>query len=379
MSSLVPSTLDRYVLRQLLWGLLAATTGLVALMWLVQSLRFVDLVVNRGLSLWVFLNLTGLLIPQLVAFVLPVTTFAVVQMVYQRMSGDRELTVMRAAGLSPYALARPAIGLGLGAVLLGSLLTTWWVPQSYGKFREEQFAIRNRMAAYLLQDGVFTEMSPGLTVFVQRRDTDGTLHGVLVDDARNAAMESTIFAERGVIAEGPNGPRVLLERGSRQQIDRKTGRLDVLTFAQDMIDMASPQKSGESRQRDPEELSMMELFNPPPGSVAPQNYPKLLVEAHRRLATPFSALSFTLVALASVLTGAFSRNVAYLRPTIAILTVVGALALQLAAQNLAARNEAMLPLVWIAAFLPGLIAGALLFAPQPSLPRSASLPTGARR
>jgi lipopolysaccharide export system permease protein len=38
--------------RQLFWALIAVTTGLTALIWLTQSLRFVELVVNRGLSLF---------------------------------------------------------------------------------------------------------------------------------------------------------------------------------------------------------------------------------------------------------------------------------------------------------------------------------------
>jgi lipopolysaccharide export system permease protein len=41
--------LDRYVFRQLFWALIAVTGGLAALIWLTQSLRFVELVVNHGL------------------------------------------------------------------------------------------------------------------------------------------------------------------------------------------------------------------------------------------------------------------------------------------------------------------------------------------
>ncbi len=88
--------LDRYIFRQLLLALIAVTSGLTALIWLTQSLRFVELVVNHGLSFGVFLRLTALLIPSFVAVILPITTFVVVQFVYQRLAGDRELTVMRA-------------------------------------------------------------------------------------------------------------------------------------------------------------------------------------------------------------------------------------------------------------------------------------------
>ena len=83
------------------------------------------------------------------------------------------------------------------------------------------------MAAFLLQEGVFTQVSDDLTVYVRSRDPDGTLHGILVDDARDKNAHATIIAERGRLVEGPNGPRVLLESGSRQEIDRDTGRLNV--------------------------------------------------------------------------------------------------------------------------------------------------------
>ena len=101
--------LDRYMFYQQLWALIAVTGGLAALIWLTQSLRFVELVVNHGLSIGVFLELTGLLIPSFVAVILPITTFVVIQFIYQRLAGDRELTVMRSAGLSPSAFPGRAL------------------------------------------------------------------------------------------------------------------------------------------------------------------------------------------------------------------------------------------------------------------------------
>ena len=69
--------LDRYVFRQLAVALIAVTVGLAALIWLTQSLRFIELVLDRGLSFAVFLELTGLLLPSFFAVILPITTFVV--------------------------------------------------------------------------------------------------------------------------------------------------------------------------------------------------------------------------------------------------------------------------------------------------------------
>src|SRR5664279_3182961 len=135
----VVSRIDKYVFRQLALALVAVTTGLVALIWLTQSLRFVELVVNRGLSFRVFLELSSLQIPYFVAVILPITTFVVVQFIYQRLAGDRELTVMRAAGLSPLALARPALAVAAVAVAAGYLLNLVVVPAAFTSFRQYQF------------------------------------------------------------------------------------------------------------------------------------------------------------------------------------------------------------------------------------------------
>ncbi len=256
--------LDRYMFRQLALALIAVTGGLTALIWLVQSLRFVELVVNHGLSLGVFMQLTGLLIPSFVAVILPITTFVVVQFIYQRMAGDREITVMRAAGLSPWALSRPALALTVLVIAACYVLNLWLVPASLTSFRQFQWEIRNQMAAFLLQEGVFTQVSDDLTVYVRSRDPDGTLRGILVDDERDKAATATILAEHGRLVEGPSGPRVLLVSGSRQEIDHQTGRLNVLTFAQNELDLTDNARNDGERLRDMTELPLDELLDPHP-------------------------------------------------------------------------------------------------------------------
>src|SRR3981189_3386312 len=162
----LPTRLDRYIFRQLFWALIAVTAGLTALIWLTQSLRFVELVVNRGLSLLGFMRLTGLLVPSFVAVSLPITTYVVIQFIYQRLAGDREVTVMRAAGLSPFSLARPALAVAMVAMVAGYLLNLVIVPGTLASFREFQWEIRNKVAAFLLQEGVFTSISDKLVVYV---------------------------------------------------------------------------------------------------------------------------------------------------------------------------------------------------------------------
>jgi lipopolysaccharide export system permease protein len=354
--------LDIYIFRQVLFALIVATGGLTALIWLTQSLRFVDLVVNRGLSLLVFLQLTGLLIPSFIAVILPITTYVVIQFVYQRMATDRELTVMRAAGLSPWALARPALAVALLATLVGYGLSIWAVPASLNDFKQFQWEIRNRLAAFLLQDGVFTPLSEKLTVYIRSRDQDGTLHGILVDDARDPTAHATILAERGRLIDGPNGPRVLLLDGSRQEIDHQSGRLDMLTFSQNQIDLADATKDEAARPADMSEVPLKDLLDPHP--MFERDRPKWVAEGHKRMSAPLTTLSYAMVGLFSALGGMFRRHGGVARPLVTVGAMVGLLALGLAFGTLGARDNSLLFLMWVHATVPGIVCAWLLLGPS---------------
>jgi len=353
--------LDRYILRQLVAGLAAVTAGLAALVWLTQSLRFIELVLDRGLSFAVFLELTSLMLPGFIAVILPITTFVVILFAYVRMNTDRELVVMRAAGLSPLRLARPGLIVAAASVGLGLLLNLWLVPLSHGAFRVWQFEIRNQMAAILLQEGVFSSLGNDLTVYARLRERDGTLRGILVHDQREAGAPVTIIAEQGRITATPQGPRVVLVNGVRQQLDRtqpgQPPRLTVLSFAENSVDLARATRQEEVRSRDSRERSVAELLNPDPAEgLRPREIARFYGEAHQRLAAPLTALTYALVALAVALTGQFRRHGGGFRLVAGIGITVGLLAAGLTVGNLATRDNSFVWLIWVHATLPGLVA-----------------------
>jgi len=354
--------IDLYIMRQLALTLFAVTVGLAALVWLTQSLRFIELVLDRGLSIWVFLELTGLLLPSFFGVILPITTFVVTLFTYVRLASDRELVVMRAAGLSQWQLSRPALMVATGAMGLCFVLNLWVTPASHEAFREWQFEIRNQLAGLLLQEGVFSSVGEELTVYARDRDSGGMLYGILVHDARERGAPVTILAESGRILSTPQGPRVTLFNGQRQQVERVASpdgtvsmRLSVLTFQENSLDLARANRNEGQRFRNAQERDLGELFNPEDG-VSVRDRRRFLAEAHLRLSGPFTAITFALLALAVALTGQFRRFGGGVNLMIGCLLMVGLLALGLGIGNLASRQSALVPLIWLHALVPGAIA-----------------------
>ncbi|MDR3522203.1 MAG: LPS export ABC transporter permease LptF [Acidocella sp.] len=355
--------IDRYIFTQLSLALALVTAGLVALIWLTQSLRFIQIIVNRGLSPFVFIKLTALLVPSFVATILPITCFIVVVFVYARLSGDRELTVMRAAGMSDFALARPALAMAALVMAICYYLNIFMVPAALDSFRAYQFEIRNQIAAFLLEPGVFTPVSDDVTVYVQSRGADNSLKGILIEDSRDRSSPATILARTGQLVMTPQGPMVVLQDGSRQQVDEKTGRLDVLTFARNDISLAQSAKTSALDDTDSAAASLDDLFHPRP-TLTPSERAKWLVEAQRRLSAPLTAIGFTFIGLFAVLGGAFRRHGGIMRPLLAVVVVTLLVALNLGVNNFATRSLGLLPLIWVSVLLPGVAAAVLLFMPH---------------
>src|ERR1700748_2013925 len=95
----IPS-LSVYVLGQLLGPVALLTVLLTSVIWLINSLQFLDLVINRGQSAFIFLYLILLVLPSLFLIILPISFFFAALFTLSRLAGDSELVVMQSAGYS---------------------------------------------------------------------------------------------------------------------------------------------------------------------------------------------------------------------------------------------------------------------------------------
>ena len=62
-------SISRYIFKQLITATIAITVGLSFVVWLTQSMRFIDYIVNRGVPATTFLSFVTLLVPSLVGVV----------------------------------------------------------------------------------------------------------------------------------------------------------------------------------------------------------------------------------------------------------------------------------------------------------------------
>ena len=352
------SGVTRYILRQLFAPMLFVVLALTGVIWLTQSLRFIDKIVSNGLSVAAFLQFTSLLLPRALAIVLPIALFLAVLHVYNRLRTDSELVVLWAAGLSKSALARPALLLAAAVTLVTYGLTLYLAPLAHRTFKDEQYRLRSDYAALLLQEGVFNTLSQNLTVYIRERQSGGEMVGILVHDGRDRSKPVTMMAERGALVRGPTGPRFVMVNGNRQQVDREKGVLSLLYFDKYSLDLSLFAPESLERWRTPGERFLGELLFPGDTPEDRRNRDKLVVEGHRRLTAPLYTIVLTLIALSAVLAGEFNRRGQVQRILAAAAAAVLAETMGLGLTMLTAKLPVLIPVLYLYVIA---CAGAALF------------------
>lgn len=355
--------ITRYLVRQVVVALVLVAAALTATVWLSQSLRFVDTIINHGLPLDLSLWFLALMLPALATLVLPIALFLSVTFVYYKLILDSELVVLRASGLSHLALARPALIVGTLTMVACYCLTLYLLPASYRSFKDLQYTIRNSYAQVLLQAGVFTDLGSGLTLYVRARDPDGSLRGILVHDSRDPAKPVTYTAAHGVLFAGQTGPQIVMQHGSYQEAKARTGAVSILNFEQAAIALNDIIGGGEERFRDPQERFVAELLRPDPG-LPPEARQRLIAEGHQRLASPLYALAFAVAAVATLLAGTSGPRGRWTRVAVAIAIAAALQIMSLAILSAATRSAAAVPAMYAAPLLA--IAGGLLVLGNPT-------------
>ena len=309
--------ITRYVLRLLTEVTLFVTLALTGVVWLSQSLRFVDLIINRGLSFFTFVNLTLLLLPSFLAVLLPIALFCAVAYTYHRLAIDSEIVVLRSAGLSELALMKPALIMAGILVALCYLITLYLQPAGMREFKDRQFVIRADFSKILLREGTFNTLGDGLTVYIRERLDSGEVRGILVHDNRDREAPVTMMAERGVLMKSIDGPYLSLFKGNRQEMNRDRGKLSLLYFDRHNVDLSDLIDAEGPRWREPRERYIHELFREPQDKNEAAYGNELRAEGHNRLVSPLYSLVMALIALAALLGGEFNRRGRALRMVLA--------------------------------------------------------------
>ena len=251
---------ERYILKIALTAFLVCLLGLTAVIWITQALRELDLMTGQGQTLVIFLLVTALSLPALIAIIAPVALFIAAIYTLNKLNGDSELIVMSAAGMSPRKLMRPFVWLAAIVALMVGVMSIFVIPNSFNQLRYLITQIRADFVANLVREGQFTEIDQGVTFSFRERSGEA-LMGIFMQDRRDSERTLVYIAEVGQIASIDDNSYLVLERGSVHTQSPGSSDSSIVAFERYAVDLTAFAPQGDLRYK-PRERTTAELFHP---------------------------------------------------------------------------------------------------------------------
>jgi lipopolysaccharide export system permease protein len=363
------SRFDRYLLSQLLQLFGFFSLVLVAVYWVNRAVGLFDQVIGDGQSALVFLEFSILTLPNAVRLVLPVSAFAAVVYVVNRLMQESELVVMQATGFSAFRMARPVLYFGLAVLAMQVLLTNVLVPASQRILSERSDEISRNVTARFLNAGQFMHPAPGVTLFIREITPTGELVDLFLSDDRAPGERVIHTARRAFLVRGEAAPKLVMVEGATQTLARADGRLAVTRFADFTLDLAGLVEGAEGGRLTLDALPTATLLFPTPELLAGANanLAEVLAEGHARLASPLLAVASALLGFAALVQGSFSRFGLWRQIGLGIVLVIVVQMLWTWTNAQALQSAAAWPMVYLAPVIGIALSTALLVWAQ--LPR----------
>ncbi|WP_295559134.1 LPS export ABC transporter permease LptF [uncultured Hyphomicrobium sp.] len=370
---------SRYVFRQTSSALLLVLLSLTGIVWISLALRELNVVTSHGQSALTLIKMTTLGLPSFVAVITPFALLITAIHTLNRLNSDSEIIVLTASGATAWTIVKPLVTLGLLVVAFISFVNHLAAPWSYRLLRDIVVQVRTDLLTQVIQPGRFSSPEKGLTFHIRERTLDGTLHGLVMHDARKDDEVQSYLAEKGVLVEDKGGTYLFMMDG---HILRRNGGIaeptQIIAFDKYAVDLNSFEKrtaDGAAELR-PRERYFSELVNPEPQLVAAEapatkqeanpkaddakvkkrkaaaredDAGRLRSELHERFSSALYPLAFVLMAVAMVGQAQSTRQNRNARMGLCFLIGVGLRLSGLAVNNIVTLHAGAVPILY---FIP---------------------------
>lgn len=357
--------------RQVAANFLLILFTLTAIVWLAVALRRLDLLTSKGQGVFLFLQMTVLVLPNVMAMIAPVALLLACLYVLDRFNGDSELIIMTASGAPVWRFATPLLALASIIVAVLVVVNLYIMPLSMRSLRSFANEVRTDLVSQVLKPGRFTSPERGLTFHIRDRSLEGDLLGLVIHDERAKGRAMTYLAKTGHIVKTESGSFLVMRDGQihrridaaaddpKAAKDPKKDQRDVSIgeFREYIFDITQFGAKSGAKELKPRERYLSELLNPKPDDALYKRIPgNFRSELHERFASLLYPFVFVLITLSFLGHARTIRENRWKSIVLAFALAVGVRIAGFAATNLLTLQA------WAVVLVYGIPTGAILVA-----------------
>jgi len=231
--------LVRYVLKELIGPFMAALFGITFLFVVDFLVKILDNVLSKGLPASTVLEIFALNLAWMLSLSIPMAVLVACLMAFGRLSGDHEITAVKAAGISPLSLMRPVMLVASLLVVLMILFNNWVLPEANHRSVELMNAVSRKKPHVFIDAGRLITQFPDVQLWVNRIDpVSGVLYGVQVYEMEKKGAPRIVYADSATLDYVDNGATLMfrLRSGETHIVDpdKPENYFRIRFFSQDL-------------------------------------------------------------------------------------------------------------------------------------------------
>jgi lipopolysaccharide export system permease protein len=160
-------------------------------------------------------------------------------MAFGRLSGDHEITAVKAAGVSPLSLMRPVMLVALLVTVLMILFNNWILPEANHRSVELMNAVSRKKPHVFIDAGRLITQFPDVQLWVNRIDpVSGVLYGIQVYEMEKKGAPRVVYADSATLDYVDNGATLMFRMRSGEthivDPDKPENYFRIRFFSQDL-------------------------------------------------------------------------------------------------------------------------------------------------
>ena len=211
--------LSRYIFKEFCGNLILGLLIFTFVLLLDHLFELMDVLINKGGTVWLTLKLLALLLPATLEITLPVSVLLAALLTFGRFSETNEVTAIRASGLSAWSYLKTPYWMGLGLALFLIPFNSLWAPAAQSHFRELFLEVLGRNPLVRIEENTFVEIGD-YHFFVRKKSRRSLMRGISIYKNTPNGPPLRIYADEGTAKiQRDRGVTFTLHHGHLEKID----------------------------------------------------------------------------------------------------------------------------------------------------------------
>ena len=208
------------LLKEILFFFLISSFALTLIIWVIQAVNYLDIVTEDGHSFRVYFFFTLLSLPKIFSQSLPFVFFLSIFYIISDFEDKNQLLIYWSHGISKLQVVNKIVQFSITFVFVQIIFSTIIVPYTQDKSRS---FIRDSNLDFfpnLIKPKKFIDTVKDLTIFIEKKNNDGSYKNILLKDESDKNNTQIIIAKKGEILLNNNNKMLLLDSGEIIRINK---------------------------------------------------------------------------------------------------------------------------------------------------------------